>query len=429
MRGRVPQEPFRRLRLDDQIRPDGEFRHLIDALLHFLHGPEFFALRLVQRFEFLRVVINRELAAGQFVFRVVLVDLGQRKLADRHSFGLCLGISRKVLTEVLPVGDQVLLPAPGLADGAVAPHDHGGGRDVVVRPELDRPVVGFCRGDGQVVPVFGERQSIAPEIPFREDAVLVGHRRLVLFGGGVIFQRERLRKTAVLVHEGRAEQFRFHLLLDIRHLVVDVRADRVPVRHEPVDRHVTARHRQPVEVRVPLPDDGLPDEELGRPVLGELCPAAAVLRDPGVQVAGAVVAVVQDGGDEFSLPLTAECSVPGELASEEVHGVPLLGQGISRMQAGRRFQTVDGVAGVIVVEDLDREIRLHMDGPPVHEFQFGMAPARVGICVVGAAWDIGDLHRDGLGRQCSQPGHAGPDDQHDREQRGEDPGPQMVCFQ
>ena len=426
---RVPQEPFRRLRLDDQIRPDGKIRHLIDALLDFLHGPELFALRLVQRVEFLRVFIHRELAAGQFVFRVVLVDLGQREFADGHGFGLCLGIGGKVLTEVLTVGDQVLFALTVLIDVPVAPDDHGRRRDVVVRPELDRAVDGLGRGNGQVIPVFGERQSIALEVPLREDAVLVSHGRLVLFRGAVIFQRKGLRETAVLVHEGRAEQFRLHLFLDVRHLAVDVRADGVPVRHEPVDRHVAVRHGQPVEVRVPLSDDGLPDEQLGRPVFRELCPAAAVLRDPGVQVAGAVVAVVQDGGDEFSLPLAAERPVPGELAPEVAHGVALLRQGVSRVQARRRFQTVDGVAGAVVVEDLDGEVCLDVNGPPVHEFQFRMAPVFIGILIVGAARDVGDLHRDRLGRQRAQSRHTGADDQDDCHQSGEDPGPQIVCFQ
>ena len=93
--GGVPQEPFRRLCLDDEVRADGKVRHLIDALLHFFHGADLFALRLIQSLELFRVVIDRELAAGQFVFGVVLVHLGQGQFADGCLLGLRLGIGRE----------------------------------------------------------------------------------------------------------------------------------------------------------------------------------------------------------------------------------------------------------------------------------------------------------------------------------------------
>ena len=411
MGGGVPQEPFRRLCLDDEVRADGKVCHLIDALLHFLHGADLLALRLIQSLELFRVVIDRELAAGQFVFGVVLVHLGQGQFADGCLLGLRLGIGREVLTQVGTVGDDILGPLSGLADGPVTPDHHRRSRHIVVRAELHGPIDGFGSGDGQVVPVFGEGQSIALEIPLRENSVLVGHRRLVLFRGGVVLQGKGLGEAAVLVHEGRTEQFGLHLFLDVRHLVVDVRADGVSIHHEPIDGHRPVRDIDAVEVRVPLPDDGFPDEELSRPVLRELCPATAVLRDPGVQVAGPVVAVVQDGGDELSLPLTAEGPVPGKLAAEKVYRVPLLRQLVAGMQARGWLQTVHDIAGVVIVHDLDGEVRLHFDGPAVHEFQLRVAPVLVGVLVVRAPGDVGDLYGDRLGGQRRESDDSCADEQ------------------
>ena len=424
---RVRQEAGGRFGLHDEVGTDREVRHLVDAGRDLFHGPELLAFLFVEFFQLFRIVIDRELSPGQFVFRVVLVDLREGQFADRHRLRVQLRERGERLIRSGAVRDKVLLAGAVRRVGPVSPDDHTGLGHAPRARQGDRLFQRLGGGQRQGVPRLRQCDARGRQVPFGEDAVRVGQRRFILFGRTVIFQRIGALFRTVLLQEGGREQFRFHLLLDVGHGGQDVGPDGVPAHDEPVDRYIARGHRKAVEIRVPLPDDDFPEEQLGRPVLREGRSARTVLGDPAGKARLSLVAVVQDRRHDLALPVAVQSPVPGQVLKKVFRGC-LFGQGVSGMEGRRGLDAVHRVAGVVVIEDLDREPGLFMDGPPVHEFQFGVAPVRVRSLAVRVPRDVRDLHGHRARSQGREAHDRGGREQDQRRQRGDEFSGECVLF-